>query len=116
MFSYMNVIHDDNDISGFWYLDSLVHTISNSKEFGFGWSDIDSMMNYLSNVIGRRVDIRNRYGNVVSNASIWNNDNRYVIQWCIWEDIVKIAKMRCFVFLIFAVCLIKRKTTREVFN
>jgi len=35
-FSYINIIHDDNNMSGFWYLDSLVYITSNSKEFGFG--------------------------------------------------------------------------------
>ena len=30
-FSCMNSIHNDNDTSGFWYLDSLAYTISDSK-------------------------------------------------------------------------------------
>ena len=79
-FSCMNVIHDDNNISGSWYLDSLVYITSNSKEFGFGWSDIDSVINCLSDVIRRRVDIRNGHSNVISNASIWNNNNGFGIQ------------------------------------
>jgi len=39
--SHMNYIYNDNDMSSFWNLDSLVNLISDSKEFGLSWGDID---------------------------------------------------------------------------
>ena len=114
--SCINSIHNNNDISGLWYLNSLVDTVSNSKEFGFSWSNIDSIMNCLSDIIKRRVNIRDRYSNIVSNTSIQNNNNRFGIQWCIWENIIKFTKMSYFDFLIFAVCLIKGEMTRKIVN
>ena len=114
--SYINSIYNNNDVSGLWYLNSLVDTISNSKEFSFSWSDIDSMINCLSDVVKKRVNMRDECSNIVSNTSIQNNNDEFEIQWCIWEDIIKFTKMSYFAFLIFVVCLIKRESTRKIVN
>ena len=109
--SHMNCIYNDNDMSSFWNLDSLVNPISDSKEFGLSWGDIDSVMNCFLDIIKMRMDVRDICGNIVSNTSVRNNDDRFGIQWCIWEDIVKIMKISGFAFFIFAVCSMKRKIT-----
>ena len=114
--SCMNSICNNNDISDLWYLNSLVDTAYDNKEFNFSWNDIDSMINCLSNIVKRKVNKRYECGNIVFNASIQNNDNGFGIQWCIWEDIVKFTKMSHFAFLIFVVCLIKGETTRKIVN
>ena len=66
----MNGIHDDNNTSGIRYLDSLIDTTSDSKQFDFSLYDFGSMVDCLPNIVRKRMDMGNRYGDVISNTSV----------------------------------------------
>jgi len=75
----MNYIYNDNDMDSFWNLNSLVNFTSDGKEFSLSWSNIDSVINYLLDIVKMRIDMRDIYGNTISNTNIRNNNDRFGI-------------------------------------
>jgi len=66
--SQMDRISDNNNMRSIQDLNSLINSTSDSKYFSFGCGDIDR--------IGIQVDMCDRYSNIVSDASIKDNNNR----------------------------------------
>ena len=65
---------------------------------------------------GKRVNVYNRYSNVVFDTSIWYNNDGIRFQWHIEYKIVKFVAMGSPSFFIVVVSFMKRKVTRENIN
>ena len=59
------------------------------------------------------MDMWNRYGDVVFNAGIRNNNDKLRTQRSVCKDIVEFMEISSLAFLVFVVYLMKIKTTRE---
>ena len=70
----MNWVGDNNDIRDPGNLDSLINTISDSKEFGFIKGDANSMIKSFFDMIGIWVDVCNESSNIISDTCVWNNN------------------------------------------
>ena len=79
MLSWMNSISNDNDMNCIWNLDSLVKPTFNNKKFSLSKSDIYGIMDYFLDFVGIIIYMWDRYSNVVFNASIVYNNNRFGI-------------------------------------
>jgi len=71
------------------------------------------MMKHLFDRTGKWIDMCNWYSDVVSNASIRNNNNKGGIRWDI-ED--KFAAIGSFALLVVVISFVKWKMTRENIN
>jgi len=96
-------------VRSFTDFNSLVYSTSNSKKFSLSQSNIDSMMDSFLDPIGERVNMWDRYGDIISNACIRNNNNRIGIWKCVCKDVIKLTKMSLLTFLIFVVSSIEKK-------
>ena len=76
LLSRMNGVGDDNDLRDVCFVASLVNTTSNSEEFCFCAGDKGYMMNYFDQRLVTYVDMQDRSGNVVLDASIRNYNCR----------------------------------------
>ena len=72
----MNGVGDNDDFGNIFFTTCLVNATSNSKEFSFCTGDKGHMMNRLDQRVIMNVNVRDRCGNVVFDASISYNDCR----------------------------------------
>ena len=94
-------------------MNSLIDAISDSEQFCFSRSDIDSIMNSFGQNPLIRVDIWNQSNNIVFDTSIRDNDNDIGIHTEIFEDFFEISKIDFYKVFIFVVYCMERKTIRK---
>ena len=71
----MYYIYNNNNTRYFRDLSGLIDTTPNCKEFSLSISNIDFMIDCFLNWTGVRMNV-NRYGNVVHNTGIKDNNNQ----------------------------------------
>ena len=72
----MYYIYNNNNTRYFRDLSGLIDTTPNCKEFSLSISNIDCMIDCFLNWTGVRMNVSNRYGNVVHNTGIKDNNNQ----------------------------------------
>ena len=70
LLSHMNGVSDDNDFRDVFFAASLADATSNSEKFHFCAGDRGHMMNHLDQRLVTYVDVRDRSGDVILDASI----------------------------------------------
>jgi len=70
LFGHVDGVSNNNYFRDFFFVTGLVKTASNRKEFYFGASDEDCMMNCLDKRFVLYVNMQDQYGYVMFDASI----------------------------------------------
>jgi len=70
LLGHMNGVGDDDDFRDVFFAASLANTASNSKKFCFCAGDKGHVMNCLNQRLVTYVDMRDRSGDIVLDASI----------------------------------------------
>jgi len=70
----MNGVGDNDDFGNILFTAYLVNAASNGEEFSFYTGDEGCMINCLDQRVIMNVNVRDRYGNVVFDASISYNN------------------------------------------
>jgi len=98
----------NNDYVGdFWDLNSLVDTISNSKQFSFHRSDTNYMMYHFIDRIWEWMDVHDWHNNVVLDDSIWNYSNRIGIGQGVKNFFIKFVNISSLTFFVSVICSVK---------
>ena len=74
------------------------------------------MIGCLLQKVIEEMNINNRYGDIVLNASVWDNNNCVQFYWHIKNEFTNFMAMSFFALIKVVVCFIKWKATRKKIN
>jgi len=91
----------------------LVNPISENKQFHLCWSNTDGIMKCFLQWTVEWVNVSNRSGYIVHDASDWDDNNHIRFWWCIKYDIFENVAMTCFSLIKVVISFVKWETTRK---
>ena len=76
----MDGVYDGKDMIGIEKMSSLINTISYCKEFSFSRCNINRVINCLDDQSVMTINMSYRYGHLILDACIYNNNNQIMIR------------------------------------